>query len=227
MVTRSEWVRGFLTHRGDPTSDDNLVAVLAWIRGEFGDAAPIPAEWNPMATTRAAAGATEFNHAGVKNYPTYAAGVVALSDTLNLDEPGYAAIRGTLLNGHDTEAVVDAIRNSAWGSKPTAEIVAYVHTHLAADSALEVGIAGPVEMPTPGDTPPAFPGTLLHDFTEGHGTVTWQQRMRDRGWSIAVDNKYGPKSAAVAHAFQAEKGLQVDGIVGPQTWAAAWSAPIT
>lgn len=55
----------------------------------------------------------------------------------------------------------------------------------------------------------------------------WQQRMADRGWSIGVDGQYGPESEEVARAFQADKGLGVDGLVGPSTWAAAWNAPVT
>ncbi|MFD8595379.1 peptidoglycan-binding protein [Kitasatospora sp. NPDC059646] len=55
----------------------------------------------------------------------------------------------------------------------------------------------------------------------------WQQRMADRGWSITVDGYYGPASAAVARAFQAQKGLAVDGLVGPVTWRAAWTARVT
>lgn len=77
---------------------------------------------------------------------------------------------------------------------------------------------------------PAWPGEylelrepMLHD----DNVRTWQQRMAARGWSIAVDGWYGGESQAVCVAFQKEKGLQVDGIVGPETWDAAWTAPIT
>lgn len=55
----------------------------------------------------------------------------------------------------------------------------------------------------------------------------WQQRMADRGWNISADGLYGPQTNNVTVAFQAEKGLDVDGKIGPQTWAAAWTAPIT
>jgi len=57
--------------------------------------------------------------------------------------------------------------------------------------------------------------------------TTWQQRMRDRGWSIGVDGCYGPESESVCRSFQSEKGLTVDGDVGPQTWKATWDAPVT
>jgi peptidoglycan hydrolase-like protein with peptidoglycan-binding domain len=61
-----------------------------------------------------------------------------------------------------------------------------------------------------------------------HGDVrTWQQKMRDRGWSIAVDQWYGGDSEKICRQFQAEKGLGVDGLVGPNTWAATWNAPVT
>jgi hypothetical protein len=55
----------------------------------------------------------------------------------------------------------------------------------------------------------------------------WQQRMAERGWSITADGLYGPGTADVARSFQAEKRLQADGLIGPVTWAAAWTAPTT
>ena len=55
----------------------------------------------------------------------------------------------------------------------------------------------------------------------------WQQRMADRGWSLAADGLYGDQTATVARQFQAEKGLRVDALIGPDTWAAAWTAPVT
>lgn len=79
---------------------------------------------------------------------------------------------------------------------------------------------------------PPFPGRNLK-YTKGKAMLrgadvrTWQARMRERGWRISVDGAYGPESAGVATRFQQEKGLTVDGIVGPQTWRASWVLPIT
>jgi hypothetical protein len=56
---------------------------------------------------------------------------------------------------------------------------------------------------------------------------TWQSRMAARGWKIDADGLYGDQTASITRQFQAEKGLFVDGLIGPQTWAAAWTAPIT
>lgn len=65
----------------------------------------------------------------------------------------------------------------------------------------------------------------------------WQQRMIDRGWEecftrYGADGMYG-ETLAVSEAgqcalqFQEQKGLTVDGLIGPQTWNAAWTYPIT
>lgn len=59
------------------------------------------------------------------------------------------------------------------------------------------------------------------------GIRTWQRRMKKRGWTITPDGRYGTRTASVAESFQREKGLAVDGLVGPVTWKAAWEEPVT
>lgn len=91
-------------------------------------------------------------------------------------------------------------------------------------------IPPPTAQPSPpsaGTPAPPFPGTLLRDFTQGHGTRQWQQQMSNRGWRIGVDDMYGSQSATICTQFQREKNLSVDGIVGPETWNATWTAPVT
>lgn len=109
----------------------------------------------------------------------------------------------------------------------------------------------PVPAPPPPSAGPAWPfgpydylGTPRSDahchsgyysIADAHVVAVWQQRMKDRGWTISVDGHYGineatlnqGQSPAVCHAFQQEKGLSADYLVGPKTWAAAWTAPIT
>ncbi|WP_026066498.1 peptidoglycan recognition protein family protein [Actinoalloteichus spitiensis] len=77
-------------------------------------------------------------------------------------------------------------------------------------------------------TPPAWPGVYFSypPITRHASVSTWQGRMRERGWSITVDGAYGQASKDVCLAFQREKGLTADGIVGPATWNAAWTAPL-
>ena len=55
----------------------------------------------------------------------------------------------------------------------------------------------------------------------------WQRQMAKRGWRVVIDGYYGPKSVEVATKFQREKHLKADGLLGPDTFQAAWTAPIT
>jgi peptidoglycan hydrolase-like protein with peptidoglycan-binding domain len=106
------------------------------------------------------------------------------------------------------------------------------------------GVAPPPAQPVqPGTKAPVFPYAAGHylgqpsqspmchsgyyggpDSTNVH---TWQAQMARRGWKIAQDGQFGPGSETVARAFQSEKGLGVDGKVGKDTWAAAWTTPVT
>lgn len=55
----------------------------------------------------------------------------------------------------------------------------------------------------------------------------WQKQMKKRGWRIDTDGLYGTQTQRVARAFQKEKGLSRDGLIGAETWAAAWESPVT
>lgn len=64
----------------------------------------------------------------------------------------------------------------------------------------------------------------------------YQQRLKDRGWTITADGLASHKgeqvptaseTGKVTRAFQREKGLPATGLPDARTWAAAWEAPIT
>lgn len=80
--------------------------------------------------------------------------------------------------------------------------------------------------------PPAragrWPGRYLMQppLLRGSDVRRWQELMRARGRTIAVDGVYGPESEAVCRKFQAEVGVTADGVVGPDTWHAAVAAPV-
>jgi subtilisin family serine protease len=88
------------------------------------------------------------------------------------------------------------------------------------DAAAALGV-GPGPGPTP---PPPWPGRYFRfpPMTVGDDVAAWQTRMNSRGFGLKVDGKYGPKSKAACVSLQQQMGLQVDGIVGPDTWDATF-----
>ena len=93
-------------------------------------------------------------------------------------------------------------------------------------------------------TPPRFPLPSGHVFgpktgpywqhsgyysaTDRAGLRVWQAQMRNvRKWTIDVDGLYGDQTGDVTEAFQREKGLKPDRLIGKATWDKAWTAKIT
>ena len=85
--------------------------------------------------------------------------------------------------------------------------------------------------------PASVPALHVDYFDRQHNArhadvKVWQERMKQRGWDLGpggVDGVYGPTSEKVCRSFQSEKGLGArgpDGKVGPETWAAAWTASL-
>jgi predicted chitinase len=105
---------------------------------------------------------------------------------------------------------------------------------LARKQGSKVIVSGGSTAPAPppsasAGTAPPWPGRVFKQppTMQGSDVKTWQGQMRTRGWAIDADGYYGPGSEKVCRQFQADKHLGVDGQVGPQTWAAAWAAPVT
>jgi peptidoglycan hydrolase-like protein with peptidoglycan-binding domain len=64
------------------------------------------------------------------------------------------------------------------------------------------------------------PWPLVRRGDEQHPVQTLQYLLRARGQAVAVDGSFGPATDAAVRAFQQEKHLAVDGVVGPNTWSA-------
>ncbi len=87
----------------------------------------------------------------------------------------------------------------------------------------------PAKDVTPAAGAPAYPGYVL-GFAPSKfdkNVQTWQGRMQARGWTIGADGFFGQQTLGVVKKFQADKNLGVDGLIGPNTWNAAWSSPVT
>lgn len=53
--------------------------------------------------------------------------------------------------------------------------------------------------------------------------AAWQARLAELGNDLDADGFYGPISEDVCRRFQADAGLDVDGLVGPATWSASFT----
>lgn len=72
---------------------------------------------------------------------------------------------------------------------------------------------------------PASGGGKAHDH--GDGLKIWQAHMAKRGWKIHPDGSYGNETGDVAEAFQREKHLVPDRLIGLASWNAAWTTAVT
>jgi hypothetical protein len=78
------------------------------------------------------------------------------------------------------------------------------------------------QVPFGGDVTTAASRTVREDVR------AWQAQMKQRGWKITADGRFGPKSASVAQRFAAQKGLAAPaGTLNATVYGAAWSLPVT
>ena len=60
----------------------------------------------------------------------------------------------------------------------------------------------------------------LRKGDRGESVKQLQSKLRDRGYTVAVDGIFGNKTLEAVKAYQADHGMTVDGVVGPKTWNA-------
>jgi hypothetical protein len=109
--TRGAFAHALLNGLGAPANEANVRAMLAWMTGENTRAAN-----NPLATTREGfSGATDFNSARVKNFQTFAQGVAATLETLNLSY--YTDVVAALRRGTNPQELHGLVAASPWGTK--------------------------------------------------------------------------------------------------------------
>jgi hypothetical protein len=71
-----------------------------------------------------------------------------------------------------------------------------------------------------GAAPPEQPPPVIGVGDRGSDVVRLQTLLNELGAGLVVDGQFGPMTEAAVMSFQAENGLEVDGLVGRVTWAA-------
>jgi hypothetical protein len=64
------------------------------------------------------------------------------------------------------------------------------------------------------------PPPVLRSGSSGRWVTKLQESLRDAGVSVAVTGQFDAETDAAVRGFQAQAGLDPDGVVGPRTWAA-------
>ncbi|MEH1127186.1 peptidoglycan-binding domain-containing protein [Micromonospora sp. CPCC 206061] len=64
------------------------------------------------------------------------------------------------------------------------------------------------------------PWPLVREGDRGQAVRDVQHLLRENRYELAVDGVFGPLTDGAVRDFQKDRSLVVDGIVGPNTWAA-------
>ena len=71
-----------------------------------------------------------------------------------------------------------------------------------------------------GESEPSTDDPTLRNCDHGTAVTRLQQALKNLGFDPGpVDGSFGIKTDAAVRKYQAARGLKVDGIVGPKTWA--------
>jgi hypothetical protein len=85
--------------------------------------------------------------------------------------------------------------------------------------------------PSPEPGYPRYPGAFINladPPLQSDSILNWKQQMAKRGFQFSGDMRtFDRDTRDILYAFQQEKHLVVDGVLGPISWRAAWELPIT
>ncbi len=155
MTTREQWAQDLLTEAGWSLSIEKIDALVAQASKEDTGAAN-----NPIATTEPAPGATDFNSAGVKNYPAYIEGLAATVATLRNGR--YSQLVGVLSDPSGGSAVTycTSAELNTWG---TGNCLSFLESIKSGDlnGYLTHKIAGGGLPSPPSPSPPPAPSPTI------------------------------------------------------------------
>jgi len=203
------WYDDLLSKMGAPDSNASTTALQLWAQSEG-----VPASWNNwLATTEDGYGGVIVNSAGVKAYPTETDGVDATYATLQ--GSAYNGVLDAFRGNEGAQEIWDAVNGSPWcGGCQAGLYPVALYDYLQGKGGVAPAGGGQTE-PTIG------PGAT------GRPVAILQRRLNDLGHGLKVTRVFDAPTEAAVKTFQRNHNLTVDGIVGPDTWAALLAATAT
>lgn len=120
------------------------------------------------------------------------------------------------------ELTLQAAHRETLTAQPT-ETPVEITTETPVETASSTPEPTATNPPTATYTVTAYPvpdWPLLRNGDSGPEVFAVQHLLRSHGYDVTVDGQFGPQTRLRVIAFQNDKNLGADGIVGPQTWAA-------
>jgi len=239
--TQCSWNQSELTFAFDSGSDDisgegsqdavrsafatwGAAITLGFREVEVGDSPDVVIGWRPANDPDLSMIGGTLAHA---DFPPGCSVVTnSVPKPVHFDDSEHTWVNGASGGSFDVETValheLGHILGLAHSAVPGAVMAATVSSNFTLIALTADDVAGIQSLYTAAPAPaaPPFPGRLLRfpPVMRGEDVLTWQKRMQERGFTLAVDGLYGPESKRVCREFQRQQGIGVDGIVGPITW---------
>jgi GH25 family lysozyme M1 (1,4-beta-N-acetylmuramidase)/peptidoglycan hydrolase-like protein with peptidoglycan-binding domain len=214
------WVANWFV--GSPEIPSGWSNWVFWQYDDNGRVAGIPATVDQDVFNGSLADLLAYAHGGPKPGGSGGGGASGAEPVLTYGTRGAAVSRlqQLLTAKGDSTGGVDGV----FGAKTLAAVRAFQGSHgLSVD-----GVVGPHTWAallasgggsTGGGAVASHP--TLQEGSSGSAVVELQKDLAAKGFSPgAADGAFGPHTAAEVRAFQASRGLSVDGVAGPMTWAA-------
>lgn len=230
-MKRSAFISAVYSLVGIPNNHENIVIGIAWADSEGGLPPTPDADNNPLDTTEPAPGATDFNTAGVKNYPSWTEGVEATVETLT--NGFYDALIETFKNpAANAQEKINAVNSSPWGSFISMQLYSEVLANPERfDIEVEGSPEGPPEVQTIENNAPKFEQLPhLKVGSTGHAVETLTVLLNHYGAEftsafdgskqrIAIGSAFGPEVEEAVRDYQTKKEIPVTGEIDPDTWS--------
>ena len=198
------------------TQSENLNRIVSWHNGRVRDL-DVSVHFNAYQPTDKAMG-TECLYLTQQGLAADVAGAVAKAGEL-INRGPKKRTDLAFLNGTEEPAILieTCFVDSAYDAEVYEEHYADICTAIAETLVgKDITAPPPEERPPEATAPPPLPFAppTLGNGDRGSSVVTVQAML-----DVDADGDFGPATERAVEAYQSAKGLSVDGLVGPSTWA--------